>query len=166
MSKTKRFINQYEYNSDFVKESIGVWWDSKFKKAMISMPILIIICIVSFLMTMKIIWLLTGGICLLPIILFKLKKNIAIKTELERMKVIYKDKPLNIKITLDDNICMLADGNKRSVEFSSIETFVETKNLIVLFIKGSMTIAFSKEGFTEGNYEEFLLYIKQIIKNN
>ena len=166
MTKTKRFVNQYEYNSEFVKESVGVWWDSKFKKMVIFMSILIVACVVLFLLTLKIKWLVMSGVCLLPIVLFKLKKYIAINTELERMKVIYKDKFLNIKIILDDNICMFADGNKRSVEFSSIESFVETENLIVLFIKGSMTIAFSKEGFIEGSCEEFLLYITNYLKEN
>lgn len=163
---SKRFVNRYEYNLEFVKESVGVWWNSKFKKIIIVMSFLIVACVVLFLITLRIKWLAMSGLCLLPIVLFKLKKHIAIKTELERMKVIYKDKPLNIEITLDDNICMLANGNKRSVEFSSIETFVETKNLIVLFIKGSMTVAFSKEGFIEGSCEEFLLYIKQFKKKN
>jgi len=166
VEKNKRFVNEYEYNSDFVKEAITAWWNTKFKKSLITMCTLMIILIVIFLITMKIKWLLISLICLLPIILLSLKKKIAIKTELERMDVVYKGEPLFIKVIFDNNIRLSTSQGERSVELNAIESFVETKNLIVLMVKGSMTIAFSKAGFTEGTCEEFLQKIKQFVKKH
>jgi len=166
MKKRKRFVNQYEYNSDFVKEAINAWWNNKFKKLIIIMIILMIILVILSLITMKFSMLLISLLCLLPIILLNLKKKVAIKTELERMSVIYKGEPLIIKVIFDESICTSTSQGERIIELISIESFVETRHLIVLMIKGSMTIAFSKSGFSEGTSEEFLQHLKQIIKNN
>ena len=130
------------------------------------MCILIVALIVVFFITAKIKWLLISLICLLPIILLSVKKRIAIKTELERMDVVYKRTPLFIKVIFDNNIRLSTSQGERSIELNAIESYVETKNLIVLMVKGSMTIAFSKKGFTEGTYEEFLQKLKQLIKKH
>ncbi len=122
--------------------------------------------VIIFLITMKINWLLISLLCLLPIILFSFKKKVAVKTEIERMNVLYKGEPLLIKVVFDENISMSTSQGERMVELSSIESFVKTKNLIVLMVKGSMTISLSKDGFTEGTCEEFLLNLKEIVKKH
>lgn len=48
--------------------------------------------------------------------------------------------------------------------FSDIEDFIETKNLIVLLLKGSLTVALSKNGFKEGSAEECIAFLKENIK--
>ena len=166
LEKAKRFVNQYEYNTELVKESINSWWNNKLKKLIVIIVLLMISIGILFLITNKFTLLIIGLLCLLPIIFLSLKKRIAIKTELERIAVLYKGEPLIIKVIFDQNICMITSQGERRVELSSIQAFAETKNLIVLMVKGSMTIAFSKKGFIEGNSEDFLHHIKNILKKS
>lgn len=41
-----------------------------------------------------------------------------------------------------------------------VEGIAETKSLIVLFIKGLMTVSMRKDGFLEGTAEECWFYLK------
>ena len=165
MKESNYFVNQYEYNREIVKEAINSWWNKKFQKVYcIIMMVPVILLFVLFFMTKEVKWLYLLSLPLLPIILLFLKKKIAIKTELKRISVIYKGETPKVKIIVDKEINMITSQGERSIEFSSIESFVETKKLIVLIIKGSMTIAVSKTGFTEGPYEEFLLYLNKVIR--
>lgn len=164
MNETKKFVNEYEYNRKIVEESLRSWWNKKFKNNYVIIGMVIIILIILFLMTFNIHWLLLTIILFLPILLVELKKRIAIKTELDRLSVVYKEKIPVIKVIIDKDIKLITSNSEKSIEFSSIESFTETKNLIVLMIKGSMTVPLSKKGFIEGTYEDFLTYLKEIIK--
>ena len=162
MSGNKRFVNEYEYTPEIIKESTGSWWNYKFKNAYKEMIILLIMIIIIFFVTQNIKWLLFGIMPMIPIVLIYIKKKIAIKTELERAQVIYNSKPPVIKLILDKKITMITSTGERILELKNIESFIETKNLVVLMVKGSMTVAFTKEGFKEGTYKELLSYLSNL----
>ena len=163
MNENKRFINEYEYIPQIIKEATGAWWDYKFKKGYRDMTILLIMIIIISMITQNIKWLFLCIVPIIPITLIFAKKKIAIKTELERAQVIYKAKPPVVKLVLDEEITMTTSANERTLELKNIEAFVETKNLIVLMLKGCMTVAFDKNGFKEGTPEELLNYLSTLI---
>lgn len=164
MEANKRFVNEYEYNREGAKEVTGSWWDYKFKKMNMVSIILMILEFLVFFITGKKSWLILGLLMLFVLVLFALKKRNAIKIELERMAVIYKCEAFNVKYIFDEKIHLITSQRDSEVELDTIEAFVETENFVVLMMKGSMTIAFHKHGFTEGTYEEFVLHLKEIIK--
>ena len=96
--------------------------------------------------------------------MFLLKKKIAISNEKERMNVLYGDEFPKIVLSVSEDIRMKTENGEKKISFSSIEDVVETKNLIVCLLKGSMTLSFSKQGFVKGNEKEFLNYIKEKMK--
>lgn len=53
-----------------------------------------------------------------------------------------------------------SDKGENNVPFSDIENLAETKNWVILFLKGSMTVAPDKKGFTSGNADECINYLK------
>lgn len=157
------FVNEYEYTTDIISESMAAWWGKKFRNGYISMGICILITLGLFLLRKRIIYLLLGLLCVLLIVLFKVKEKRSVKLEQERRAVLYKDTVPTIRIEIGEDIHVLTDKKENLISFSDVENVVETKNLIVLFVKGSMTVTLDKQGFISGNADECMNYLKEHI---
>lgn len=157
------FVNEYEYTTDIISESIAAWWGKKFRNGYISMGICILISLGLFLLRKRLIYLLLGLLSILLIVLFKVKEKRSVKLEQERMKVLYKDAVPIIRVEISEDIYTSTNKRESRISFSDVENVVETKNLIVLFIKGSMTVALDKKGFISGNADECMDYLKKHI---
>ena len=157
------FVNEYEYTTDIISESMAAWWGKKFRNGYISMGICILITLGLFLLRKRIIYLLLGLLCVLLIVLFKVKEKRSVKLEQERMAVLYKDTVPTIRVEISEDIYVSSDKRESRVSFSDIENVVETKNLIVLFIKGSMAVALDKKGFISVTADECMDYLKRHI---
>ena len=157
----EKIVNQYEYSESIIKESINSWWNIKFKWCYLIVLVLIITMLTLFIITKKIQWILLFFFSFLPLILLYFKKSNAVKIEKEKLNTIYKNKPLIIKVVIDNDIKTITSKGEKCVIFKEIEYYVETKNLIVLIIKGNMTIAIDKKGFIEGNYNSLIELLKQ-----
>lgn len=157
------FVNEYKHTTDIISESMAVWWGRKFRNGYISMGICVLLILGLSLLRMQLAYLLLGLLPILVIVLFKVKERRAVKLEQERMEVIYKDAVPFIRVEISQDIHVLSDKRESRVSFSDVENVVETKNLIILFIKGSMTVALDKKGFISGNADECMNYLKEHI---
>lgn len=159
----KHFVNEYKYTTDIISESMAVFWMRYFRNGYKSMGIFILLILCLALFRMQLIYLLLEPLPILMIVLFKVKEKRSVKLEQERMKVIYKDAVPSIRIEIGEDIHCLSDKRESSVSFSDVEDMVETDHLIVLFIRGSMTMVLDKEGFLSGTADECIKYLKEHI---
>lgn len=81
----KHFINEYEYTTDIISESMAVWWMRYFRNGYITMGIFIFLILSLALFRMQLIYLLLEPLPILIIVLFKVKEKRAVKLEQERM---------------------------------------------------------------------------------
>lgn len=164
MEEENTFINEYILDENSIKETMGSWWDRRFKKLKVFSIILFLISIIAFILSQDLRWLLVTFLSVYMIVLCVIKKKTAIKTEISKMKVLYKDEKIQIKIILDKKIKLLAPKNEKEIDFSDIEYMIDSENFITLNIKGNMTISLKKDGFTKGNITECVKYLNEVIK--
>ena len=157
------FVNEYEYTTDIISESIAAWWGKKYRNGYISMGICTLLALGLFLLIKDSVYLLLGLLCMLLIVLFKVKEKRAIKLQQERFKVLYKDAIPITRVEISEDIYTSTNERESRISFSDVENVVETKNLIVLFVKGSMTVTLDKQGFISGNADECMNYLKEHI---
>lgn len=160
----QHFINEYEYTPEILKESVGAWWDCKFKSGYRSMLVVfILIAVLSIVMKQPVLLLLELA-PLFVIALLGLKKKKAIQIEQERVDILFRSSPLYYRVEVGEDISATSPRGNSRIQFSDVESYIETKNLIVLLVKGSMTLAFDKKGFKEGTKEDFMSLLADTIK--
>lgn len=159
----KLFINEYKYTKDIISESMAVWWSRKFRNGYISMGICILIFLSISLLGKRLAYLLLVPLPILVMVLFKVKEKQAVKLEQERIEVIFKDAVPSFHIEIGEDIRVLSDKGDSSASFSDVENMIETNHLIILFLRGSMTVALDKSGFISGNADECINYLKEHI---
>ena len=160
------FINEYEYTHDVISEGISAWWHKKynFKKGCLLCSILFLLILLLSLYEKR--WellaleLLPSLILMLMIPLLHKKVKLAVQSEQERMRIIFPDGIPVIQVEIGEDICMITPKAETRVRFSDVEDVIETKNLIVLIIKGMMTVMLDKRGFQQGNADECMRFIK------
>ncbi len=160
----KKFINEYEYNIDVIKENINSWWNIKFKKNIIILLLLFIVVAILYFISKNIIFLISIFLIIIPIIFFIIKRNNAIKIELNVIKQKYNRDSFKIGIEIDKDIVLKTPRGEKSFELDIIESFYETKNLIVLNVKNNTTIALKKDSFIRGTSKDFLSFLEKLKK--
>lgn len=160
-----QFANEYCYTEDVMKEGITSWYQWKFRKGRISMLICMVVIVLYALVTWNLGYLLLEVLPILVLVLQKVKASKAIQVEQERFQVIYPDAPPVLRVEIGQNVVLKTKENVRNVAFSDIEGIQETKNLLVLCIKGMMTVVLDKGGFLEGNAEDCLAYLRERTKS-
>lgn len=160
----QHFVNEYEYTRDLIEESVGAWWACKYKAGYRSMSVQIILLVLLAIVMKRPVLLLLELAPLFVLVLFKVRKKQSIQLERERIEILYRNLTALFHIEVGEDLsCTTPNGNSR-VQFSDVEDYVETKNLIVLFLKGNMTLAIDKKGFKEGTNEDFLSLLKDKVK--
>lgn len=157
------YINEYEYTYDIISESLTAWWHKKYniKRGYLLSGIL---CLLILFVCLYEKWWLFLALELLPLLLilfFHNKVKVAVKLEQERMKVIFPDSAPVLRVEIGEDICMVTPKAETRVQFSDVEDIIETKNLIVLMVKGMMTVTLDKQGFKQGNADECMQYMKE-----
>lgn len=163
-------VNKYNYTEDIIKEYQNAWWRNEFKIGNVSMVATFIIAITMLVLKFNngSISILSSLLIALPILYFisyPIKKNKAIKMETEKYQKSYNRKNNKIEIKLENNnIIINSNGNKTEVEYVKVKKIIETKNLIVILLKGDMTISLKKDSFIDGTSDECKRFLKEKMK--
>ncbi|MDE7339332.1 MAG: YcxB family protein [Lachnospiraceae bacterium] len=159
----QHFVNEYEYTSDILEESVGAWWECKFKAGYRSMLVVFILIAVLSIVLKRPVLLLVEFAPFFVIMLLKLKKKKAIQIEQERVDILFHSSALSYCVEIGEDISVTSSKGNNRIQFSDVEKYIETKNLIILFVKGSMTLALDKKGFREGTKEAFMSLLADMI---
>ena len=157
----KLFVNEYKYTQAVVSEVMAAWWGRRFRSGYIIMSICTLFALIMFLLDTKLSSLALTLMPILVMVLFKVKEKLAVKLELERQEVIYKDTIPTFRIEIGEDIHTITDNSEKCISFSDVKKVVKTKNLIVLFTKGNMTVALDKNGFISGDADECVNYLNE-----
>ncbi len=160
----QRFVNEYEYTPDILEESVGAWWDCKFKAGYRSMCVVFILIAVLSIVMKRPVLLLVELAPLFVIASLILKKKRAIQIEQERVSTLFHNSALSYRVEVGEDISVTSSKGNNRIQFSDVENYIETRNLIILFVKGSMTLALDKKGFKEGTKEAFLSLLADTIQ--
>jgi len=97
---------------------------------------------------------------------FALMTYIKIKLERKRLQIIYHGKDPVFIYEIDNNIVEhnVTTGGNTIYEYSHIYKIVESKNLLILMIKGSIVLSIKKNGFTQGSWKDCKEFISQKCK--
>ena len=157
----QQFKNEYDYTDELIKESITAWWGWRIKKQKIMFYVCIVFFGIWFAVQKQAMYLIPCVLAVGGLLLIKYRIHNEVKMEMKRARVMYPDKTPHIHVEIGKDVTLSSGDNTRHLKISDIENHKETKNLIVLFLKGKLTIALSKDGFTEGTAEEMLKFLKK-----
>ena len=157
----QQFKNEYDYTDDLIKESITSWWNWRIKKQKMMFYVCIAFFGIWFVVQKQAMYLIPAVLAVGGLFLIKYRIRNEVKTEMQRARVMYPDKTPHISVEIGEDVTLSSGDNTRHLKVSDIENYKETQNLIVLFLKGKLTIALSKDGFTEGTAEEMIKFLKK-----
>ena len=155
------FVNEFQYTPEFINESVGAWWKRRFKRGYISMIVCILLIISVALLMRQPLYLCLEILPILVMMIMRQKTKLAVKLEKDRLEVVCKDTPMLCHVEIGEDILMSSSQSERHVSFSDVEDLFETNNMIVIMLKGSMTVPLAKSGFKAGDAENCLNYLKE-----
>ena len=163
-------INRYKYTKDIIEEYQNAWWSNEFRIGNISMIITTFIAIGLLLQAIQrnTINFYTIFLLIMPLlyfIMFPIRKKKSIKIEMDKYSKTYEntDNTIEIKV-LNEKIEINTAGGKTELTYDKIKKYIETKNLIILLLKGDMTVALKKDSFVNGTEEECKNFLKEKVK--
>ena len=162
--------NKCVYTKEVVKGYHYVSFMYYFKNFVVVMLIVFIIALINFItkLTAHNIGVYTVALVFVPIVFLLAmieKEKKGIKVESERMSIMYGKTEVETIVELYDNIKMITESkNEREISYDHIITYKETKNLIVIILKGRMLIPLSKDGFIDGDVESCKKLLNSKIK--
>lgn len=91
------------------------------------------------------------------------RKNRAIRMQQERVRVVYKDAIPVYRIEIGEDIHATSPESERNISFSDVRKLIETENLMIMMIRGNLTVTLDKRGFTQGDADTCRQYLKEKI---
>lgn len=91
------------------------------------------------------------------------RKNRAVRMQQERIRVFYKDTIPVYRIEIGEDIHMTTLGSEKNISFSDVMKLIETKNLMILMVRGNLSVTLVKNGFIQGDAEGCKAYLKEKI---
>jgi hypothetical protein len=154
------YKNEYTMNKKFITEYVlGILC----KKIFIFGILLIIMAIITFVLNGTKSYLEVEA-CFLIVLFMTFGPMIMIKNFVDNSERLNNGKIEKTIVNFDNNIVMDEGRAHLEFEYNQIKKIKETKNFIVLMLSNSSAILVFKDGFVNGNKEEFLEFIKNKIK--
>lgn len=87
----------------------------------------------------------------------------AVRMQQERIRVFFKDTIPVYRIEIGEDIHITTLGSERNISFSDVMKLIETKNLMILLVRGNMAVTLDKRGFVQGDTDACRQYLKEKI---
>lgn len=87
----------------------------------------------------------------------------AVRIQQERIRVFFKDAIPVYRIEIGEDIHMTTSGSERNLSFSDVMKLIETKNLMILLVRGNLAVTLDKRGFVQGDADACRQYLKEKI---
>lgn len=157
-------INKYKYTMEGANEIITKWWADKFQTGIIRMVLLVVFNLVVYAVTGHKAALVLTAACILALVLVFLKAKNAVCIELQRIEVTHGKDGVELTVELGDKIIINSQNGTKTILYEYIEKIIESKNFIILCVKGEMTMALKKDSFVEGSKDECMKFLKEKLK--
>ena len=167
------FTNEYSYSKDISKEVQLAFWNHR-KGSGFFKIIMVLVIIIEIISIALIKWSNSNdnriyflvGATLLALMILPVRNYNNIRVSDKRMQAIYHGKDPILNYEISDQIIAhnLLTGASNIYEYSQILKVIESKNLIVLIIRGNLLLALNKNSFSQGSWEECKTFIKQKCK--
>lgn len=155
------YINEYTYSEEMIRESLLAKWYNKNKKTYVIIAAFIVIMLIMAIVKTNWIFLIFVALFLALGAFYELIKRRIVKNDLEKAKILYENGTVSIRVEIADAIRAKSESNEKEILFSDVEKVIQSRNLILIILKGGMTFTLSKDGFQEGTAEDCFNYLKR-----
>uniref|UniRef100_I5AVD7 YcxB-like protein domain-containing protein n=1 Tax=Eubacterium cellulosolvens (strain ATCC 43171 / JCM 9499 / 6) TaxID=633697 RepID=I5AVD7_EUBC6 len=158
-----KFVNKYAYTPQIAREAMTVWWRTKNRIRYIILILMVVGFPAAALIVGQPIIALIGLLGIFGIISLEMQRVAAARKELDNIRKAYHiDSPM-MRVEIDETAIRTRVSNTRNeVSVDSIENYVVRKDMIVLFLKGKLTLALRNEGYEKGNAEEMIRFLNDL----
>lgn len=156
------FVNEYDYTPAFIRMSVkaALWRQYRLYVLILSAAALLFAALASY-FRYPLLLLLTA-VLLVDLALLWVKCRRAEKTEAARLQVLYKDGAPRLRIVVtDEAVTMEAPDVTRTIAYADAVDLYETSELMVLRLKGRMTVPMKKDSFTQGTAEGCAAFLQK-----
>ena len=96
----------------------------------------------------------------------KLQDKRMVKVNRKKFEEMYgNDRPVMVTEISDDGLVVHTGSSEKHIAYKDVKEFIETKNLIVLYMKNEMVMPLSKDGFEDGTVEDCIEIFQTNIKH-
>ncbi|MBQ8597093.1 MAG: YcxB family protein [Lachnospiraceae bacterium] len=157
-------INKFKFTKELVKEHVLYYW----MKYVIGIGGIAVILFAYYLYLFLVSerqpeLIVFVCVLLIPVVLC-VRINKDIKNILERNRVQYGDEAPVYTVEMDEEIVVTVNEISMHISPDNIKKYVQTKNLLVLYINGSMAVVLKKDSFVQGSVEECIKWVKKYKK--
>lgn len=173
-TKTTKFVNEYDYTIDGVREIAGTYNRRRCTKIIVvTMLIMVVLFVMVNVVSGKLVIsrLVTHILILLLVLAVLVVESWlvcrrAVRLQVEQAEMLFKGKVPHIRIELtDDGISIQSSIRPDSHEkypLSTIKKVFQTDNYLVLVLKGPLFAAMDKHGFGETDWHDVLAYLNDV----
>ena len=158
-----KIVNKYAYTPQIAREAMAVWWRTKNRIRYIILILMVVGFPAAALIVGQPIIALIGLLGIFGIISLEMQRIAAARKELDNIRKAYHiDSPM-MRVEIDEKSIRTRVSNTRNeVSVDSIEKYVVRKDMIVLFLKGKLTLALRNEGYEKGDAEEMIRFLNDL----
>ncbi len=156
----EHFTSQFAYTDQIIEESTRFYFRRRMRIPAILLLIVFVVQILPLLASRTPSSIVAILLVLAAFVMGMLKEKSLIKTEKQRLAVLYSDEQPIMTVTVGEDITLESDDSTRSIDFSHIRYVGENSSFIIVLLKGAMFIPLKKDSFIEGTPEECFAYLK------
>ncbi len=155
-------INRYLLTDEVIRKYTRINCRKYIISNLIVDIIFMIWCINRYLYYNSKIFLYLIGVFAIMVFLIFFRVNKTIKLEIERMRIRYGDEPQYMNIEINDQINIAVKENTMNIPFDKVIKHFQTKEFVMVKVKGKMVVILKKDSFVQGSYEECLALLDKI----
>lgn len=159
-----KFINEYTYSEEMIRESLLAKWYDKNKKVYIAIALFIVVMLVMAVVKRNWIFLIFVALFIALGAFYELIKKRTVNEDVEKAQGLYEDGATSIRVEISDVIRAKSASNEKEIQYSDVTKLINSKNLILIVLKGGTTFTLSKDGFISGDAVECLQYLKKKVR--
>lgn len=160
----EKFINEYTYSEEMIRESLLAKWYDKNKKVYIAIAAFIIVMLVMAAVKQNWIFLIFVALFIALGAFYELIKKRIVNEDVEKAQELYANGATSIRVEISDVIRAKSASNEKEIQYSDVTKLINSKNLILIVLKGGTTFTLSKDGFISGDAAECLQYLKKKVR--
>ncbi|MDO4621830.1 MAG: YcxB family protein [Eubacteriales bacterium] len=162
----KKFVNKYLYTPEIARTAILIWWWNKYRA-------MLLICIgmlagfgCTALLRRDAAWLIPGSLGIFGILMFLVRALQAVRQEQNKVQKAFHVSAPMMRVELGEEIRTVVSNSRSQVSPAQLVGYRETKELLILLLRGNMTLPLKKDAFEKGTAEECKTWAESVIADN
>ena len=144
------FISEFQYTEECIPEYLKRWWREKLIVSYILTALVFLYFLLMLIIRRNLVYLVLELLPVLLLLLIRVKVSRAIKVEKERYQVNYGNTEPLMHIEIGQDILYRIEDKEKHLSLSDIKKALETPNMIVICLRGSLILPVKKDRIYTG----------------